>query len=65
MSRRRNVAVQSGALISLATAFLALVWQGLEAQQGLLEDRVSNLQALWDSSCAVLMALLMGAAHPL
>lgn len=28
--------VQNGTLISVATAFVALVWQGLEAQQGLL-----------------------------
>ena len=91
--------VQNGTLISVATAFLALVWQGLEAQQDLLswhpgkfirscatlasvfysavkvnlggpldgvnqraDDPVSILEALWDSACAILMALLMGLA---
>jgi hypothetical protein len=91
--------VQNGTLIGILTAFLALVWQGLEAQKGLLswhpgrflascmglaavfyatiavnlagpldgltrraEDSVSILEALWDTICAVLMALLMGVA---
>jgi len=91
--------VQNGTVIGIATAFLALVWQGLEAQKGLLawhpgkflascmslaavvyaaiavnlagpldglthraEDPVSILEALWDTVCAVLMALLMGVA---
>jgi len=91
--------VQNGTLIGIATAFLALVWQGLEAQKGLLawhpgrflascmslaavfyatiavnlagpldglthraEEPVSILEALWDTICAVLMALLMGMA---
>jgi hypothetical protein len=91
--------IQNGTLIGIVTAFLALVWQGLEAQTGLLswhpgrflascmslaavfyatiavnlagpldgltrraEEPVSILEALWDTICAVLMALLMGVA---
>jgi hypothetical protein len=51
--------VQNGTLISVATAFMALVWQGLEAQQGLLS---------WHSgkfirACATLAAVFFSAVQ--
>lgn len=91
--------VKNGTLVSIATAFFALVWQGLEEQKGLLawhpanflasclglaavfysalavnlagpldglkrraDDSVSILEALWDSTCALMMDLFMALA---
>jgi hypothetical protein len=51
--------VQNGTLISVATAFLALVWQGLEAQQDLLSWHPGK----FIRACATLAAVFFSAVQ--